>query len=55
MVYKDRRQNTSYQQRVCGNSGDVVNRRSVLLKNFVISGHERAYNPLLCIHANRSR
>ena len=34
-------------------AGDVVNRRSVLLKNFVLIGQESASNPLLHIHANR--
>lgn len=34
-------------------AGDVVNRRSVLLKNFVLNGQESASNPLLHIHANR--
>jgi len=31
----------------------VVNRRSVLLKNFVLIGQDSASNPLLHIHANR--
>ena len=34
-------------------AGEVVNRRSVLLKNFVLNGQENASNPLLHIHANR--
>ncbi|HRN48718.1 MAG TPA: hypothetical protein PKW69_11850 [Niabella sp.] len=34
-------------------AGEVVNRRSVLLRNFVLSGQESASNPLLHIHANR--
>lgn len=34
-------------------AGEVVNRRSVLLKNFVLSGQENASNPLLHIHATR--
>ena len=34
-------------------AGDVVNRRSVLLKNFVLIGQESASNPLLHIHAKR--
>jgi len=34
-------------------AGEVVNRRSVLLKNFVLNGQESASNPLLHIHANR--
>ena len=36
-------------------AGEVVNRRSVLLKNFVPNGQESASNPLLHIHANRYR
>ncbi len=32
---------------------EVVNRRSVLLRNFMLNGQESAYNPLLHIHANR--
>jgi hypothetical protein len=34
-------------------AGEVVNRRSMLLKNFVLNGQESASNPLLHIHANR--
>lgn len=34
-------------------AGEVVNRRSVLLKNFVLNGKVSASNPLLHIHANR--
>ena len=34
-------------------AGEVVNRRSVLLKNFVLNGKESASNPLLHIHAKR--
>jgi len=34
-------------------AGEVVNRRSVLLRNFVLNGQESASNPLLHIHANR--
>jgi hypothetical protein len=34
-------------------AGEVVNRRSVHLKNFVVNGQESASNPLLHIHANR--
>jgi len=34
-------------------AGEVVNRRSVFLKNFVIYGKESASNPLLHIHAKR--
>jgi hypothetical protein len=32
-------------------AGEVVNRRSVLLKNFVLNGKKSASNPLLHIHA----
>jgi len=34
-------------------AGEVVNRRSVLLRNFVLNRQESASNPLLHIHANR--
>ena len=34
-------------------AGEVVNRRSVLLRNIVLSGQESASNPLLHIHAKR--
>lgn len=34
-------------------AGEVVNRRSMLLRNFVLNGKESASNPLLHIHANR--
>ena len=34
-------------------AGKVVNRRSVLLRNFVLNGQGSAFNPLLRIHANR--
>jgi hypothetical protein len=34
-------------------AGEVVNRRSVLLRNFVLNGQGSASNPLLHIHANR--
>ena len=34
-------------------AGEVVNRRFVLLINFVLNGKESASNPLLHIHANR--
>ncbi len=34
-------------------AGEVVSRRSVLLKNFVLNGQESAPNPLLHIHSNR--
>lgn len=32
-------------------AGEVVNRRSVLLRNFVLNGQESASNPLLQIHS----
>lgn len=34
-------------------AGEVVNLRSVLLRNFVLNGQESASNPLLHIHAKR--
>lgn len=34
-------------------AGEVANRRSVLLRNFVLNGKKSASNPLLHIHANR--
>ncbi len=34
-------------------AGEVVNRRSVLLRNFVLYGQVSASNPLLHIHAKR--
>ena len=34
-------------------AGEVVNRRSVLLRNIVLTGEESASNPLLHIHAKR--
>jgi hypothetical protein len=34
-------------------AGEVVNRRSVLLRNFVLNGKVSASNPLLHIHAKR--
>lgn len=34
-------------------AGEVVNRRSVLLRNFVPNGKLSASNPLLHIHENR--
>ena len=36
-------------------AGELVNQRSVLLRNFVLIGQESASNPLLHIHANRWR
>ncbi|HUH27494.1 DUF1801 domain-containing protein, partial [Gelidibacter sp.] len=36
-------------------AGEVVNRRSVLLRNIVLTGEESASNPLLHIHAKRWR
>ena len=55
-AYKDTRD-----RRPAGNSvyvaiaGEVVNRRSVLLKNIVLNGQVSATNPLLHIHAKRYR
>ena len=34
-------------------AGEVVNRRSILLRNFVLNGQVSASNPLLHIHAKR--
>ena len=34
-------------------AGVVINRRSLLLRNFVLNGQENASNPLLHIHAKR--
>lgn len=34
-------------------AGEVVNRRSVPLRNLVLNGQESASNPLLLIHATR--
>jgi len=34
-------------------AGEVVNRKSVHLRNFVLNGKVSASNPLLHIHANR--
>ena len=34
-------------------AGKVVNRRALLLRNFVLNGKESASNPLLHIHVNR--
>jgi len=34
-------------------AGEVVNRKSVHLRNFVLNGQESASNPLLHIHAKR--
>ena len=36
-------------------AGEVVNRRSVLLRNFVLNGQVSAFNPLLHIRVPRSR
>ncbi len=36
-------------------AGEVLNRKSVLLRNFVLNGQENASKPLLHIHANRYR
>ncbi|WP_081634856.1 hypothetical protein [Lunatimonas lonarensis] len=36
-------------------AGEVVNQRSVLLRNFVLNRQVSASNPLLHIHANRYR
>lgn len=36
-------------------AGEVVNQRSVLLRNFVLNGQESASNPLLHIHETVSK
>ncbi|SIT11940.1 hypothetical protein SAMN05421761_11828 [Belliella pelovolcani] len=47
---------TEKQESRCPNSvyvaiaGEVVNRRSVLLRNFVLNGHESASNPLQLLY-----
>jgi hypothetical protein len=53
-------ENRAYEKEArCPNSGyvaiagEVVNRRSMLLRNFVLNGQESASNPLLHIHAKR--
>lgn len=33
--------------------GELVNQRSVLLRNFLLNGEISTFNPLLHIHANR--
>jgi hypothetical protein len=56
---KDNGLRTRWTRTPAGNSvyvaiaGEVVNRRSVLLKNYVVNGQESASNPLLHIHAKR--
>jgi hypothetical protein len=56
---KDNGLQTRWTRTPAGNSvyvaiaGEVVNRRSVLLRNFVLKGQESASNPLLHIHAIR--
>jgi len=55
----DKRYSDTKEGRPAGNSvyvaiaGEVVNRRSVLLRNIVLNGKLSASNPLLHIHANR--
>ena len=55
----DKTYNDTEERRPAGNSvyvaiaGEVVNRRSVLLRDIVLNGKVRASNPLLHIHANR--
>jgi len=51
----DRKESTIAQHCIKAIAGEVVNRRSVLLKNFVLNGKESASNPLLHIHAKRWR
>ena len=56
---KDNGLQTRWTRTPAGNSvyvaiaGEVVNRRSVLLRNIVLNGQESASNPLLHIHAKR--
>ena len=55
----DKAYNDTTDRRPAGNSvyvaiaGLVLNRRPVLLRNFVLNGKVRASNPLLHIHAKR--
>jgi len=53
IMTKDRR--PAYNSVYVAIAGKVVNRRSVLLRNFVLNGQESASNPLLHIHAKRWR
>ena len=48
-----RKESTGIQHCIKAIAGEVVNRRSVLLRNFVLNGPESASNPLLHIHAKR--
>lgn len=53
-VKKDRRMGATVANSVyVAIADEVVNRRSVLLKNFVLKRQESSFNPLLHIHANR--
>jgi len=49
----DEKIHRSYNSVYVAIAGAVVNRRFVLLKNFVLNGKESASNPLLHIHAKR--
>ena len=55
-LYIDKTYSDTKEGRPAGNSvyvaiaGEVVNRRSVLLRNFVLNGQVSASNPLLLIH-----
>ncbi|MCB0537447.1 MAG: hypothetical protein KDE33_07950 [Bacteroidetes bacterium] len=55
----DKTYSVTKEGRPAGNSvyvaiaGEAVNRRFVLLRNFVLNGQESAFNPLLHIHAKR--
>ncbi|WP_238325368.1 hypothetical protein, partial [Lunatimonas lonarensis] len=58
---KNKKTYRRYERTPGGNSvyvaiaGEVVNRRSVHLRNFILSGQVNASNPLLHIHAKRYR
>jgi len=44
---------TAYNSVYVAIAGEVVNRRSALLRNFVLNGKVSASNPLLHIHTKR--
>ena len=49
----DRQGSTGGNSVYVAKAGEVVNRRSLLLRNFVLNGKESASNTLLNIHAKR--
>jgi len=51
----DRKESTIAQHCIKAIAGEVVNRRSVLRRNFVLNGQDSTSNPLLHIHAYRRR